>query len=127
VAKPRIMLLDDEATTRTLLKIFLLNLPVEIVECAAPAEALMQLKREPFSVLVVDYNMPGMTGLDLVVALRASEGERKLPVILLTGDEDQALHIKARAMGVTDFLRKPVTPDVLKAAIARHLQAATTA
>ncbi len=126
MAKPRIMLLDDEATTRTLLKIFLLNQPLEVVELSNPADALAQLQRESFAVLVVDHNMPGMTGLELLKKLRASEGERKLPVILLTGDEDQALHVKARAMGVTEFLRKPVAPDVLKAAIARHLPTSAT-
>jgi CheY-like chemotaxis protein len=121
VSKPRVLLLDDEATTRTLLKIFLMSQPLELVEQADPVAALELLRREEFALLIVDYNMPQMTGLELVKQLRATEGEKKLPVILLTGDEDQALNVKARAIGVTDFLRKPVTPDQLKTTIAHRL------
>lgn len=90
------------------------------VKAGSGPEALDQLGRQAFDVVLMDIHMPEMTGIEVVERLRASEGpERDTPVIALTADVLSRQPAEYRALGFTDFMSKPVMVAGLLAAVAR--------
>jgi CheY-like chemotaxis protein len=108
--KQRVMVVDDDRDARETLAQALAQCGyfVDIVENGR--EALGRLTSWPADVLVSDVNMPEMSGLDLIQALRASGGTQ--PVVLITGMEGDQL-LPAHAYGASACLRKPMTIDDL--------------
>lgn len=101
-----IVAVDDSATMRQMLKIILkdANLPVQIV--SSGAEALKVIG--PTTVLVItDHNMPEMSGLDLIKAIRGGAVNKRVPCIMLTTETDPDLVKEARAIGVNAWFTKP--------------------
>lgn len=85
------------------------------------AEALERLASERFDLMLLDIHMPGMTGLDVVEALRARAGpERETPVIALTADVYSRRPAEYLALGFNDFVSKPILVAGLISAIRRH-------
>ncbi len=72
-----------------------------------PIAALHQLKSESYDLLLLDQNMPGMSGFELLEELGKFPQEKQIPVMMLTAEEDLAARHKALALGALDFLTKP--------------------
>ncbi len=72
-----------------------------------PLAALELLRRENFDLLLLDHNMPGMSGLELLNAMVQLPIEQQVPVMMLTADDDMESRHKALALGALDFLTKP--------------------
>ena len=113
----RILIADDSATIRRLIRGILQFRKYEIVEAATGDEALQAIEREAgaLDLAILDLMMPGKTGLEVLSELRAGEAGRSavrpLPVIILTAEEDEAEH--ALAVGANRFLLKPFEPVTL--------------
>jgi CheY-like chemotaxis protein len=75
-------------------------------------DALMKLQEEKYDVVFTDIKMPGMDGLE--VAERVKEGQPWTPVVIVTGYGTTANEERAKAAGVSDFLRKPLSPDMIE-------------
>ena len=123
---PKILLVDDSKTSRTLVRVLLMSEVVEFVEAEA-AEQALGLVHDPGIVLIIaDNNMPGMSGVTFVETLRknADNRIRALPVVLLTADEQPLLRQRALTAGANDFIRKPVKAATLKAAVDTWLRRA---
>ena len=73
-----------------------------------PSRVLAELYREPPSLVLLDLMMPGISGLDILEAIRADRRWRHLPVLILTASTDRAHRLEALQRGATDFLNKPV-------------------
>jgi len=123
VAQRKILLIDDSPSIRTIIKLFLINRPVEFVEARDGVEGLQEAARGPLDLVIADFNMPVMDGLTFVKQLRAHDQERlrKLPVILLTANKEPGIREQAEAAGAV-FAQKPVSREVLTAAVGRLLQ-----
>ena len=94
------------------------------VAATGAAEALEQLGRQAFDVVLMDIHMPGMTGIEAVQALRASDGpQRDTPVIALTADVFTLRPDEYRKLGFDDFVSKPILVSGLLAAIAKAIAA----
>jgi two-component system chemotaxis response regulator CheY len=76
--------------------------------------ALPMLKNGDFQFLVTDWNMPGMTGIDLLKAVRADEKLRTLPVLMVTAEAKRDQIIEAAQAGVNGYVVKPFTAQALK-------------
>src|SRR5919201_4238314 len=114
----RILVVDDDPALRKLLKTTFEIADVDVVEAADAAEARLAIAREDPSVIVLDVNMPGVTGLELCRELKDDPATRDIPVALLTGSEggtDDA----ARNAGADAFVRKPFSPLELLAVAER--------
>lgn len=114
LAAQTILIVDDEANQRLLLgeALSTLGTNCQVLRAASAAEALGYLAREAVSLLITDYQMPAMTGLELVASLRARES--LTPVILISAynlDEVQAL---ARALQIEHVLVKPFPIQYLR-------------
>lgn len=73
------------------------------------------LQDHPFELLLLDWSMPRMTGLELLQRIRASEREfADIPVLAITAEAEERSIIEAVRHGVTDYIVKPFTPDTLE-------------
>ena len=109
-----IFIVDDDLSVRRSLARLLMSAGYDVVACATAEEFLALDVARP-ACLVTDVRMPGMTGLDLLEALRSSG--RDLPIILSSGDADAASAAQASARGAFRFVSKPFEPDELLGAL----------
>ena len=117
----RILLVDDSATVRSLVKVFLMGHHFEYVEASGGEHAVEILRNIVPDLVIADINMPGIDGLSFVKRLRADVRPevRALPIILLTADKSQNVHERALEAGASEFVRKPVSSGDLLQAIER--------
>jgi response regulator RpfG family c-di-GMP phosphodiesterase len=114
----RILLVDDDPALRTLLRTTFEVADVEVVDAASAAEARRAIDQSHPSVIVLDVNMPGKTGLELCRELKDDPATRDIPVVLLTGSEG-GTDAAAKEAGANAFMRKPFSPLELLAVAER--------
>jgi two-component system response regulator YesN len=85
-------------------------------------EALQEFQREPFDLVVTDYRMPGMNGLEMVQAMRRTRPA--MQVIVVTGDDHISLSREAQALGIHCILKKPVYNGYLLKVVRKVFDAA---
>lgn len=111
----RLLVVDDDEDFRALIGLSLETLRHESVMVASGADALDRLRAEKFQVLITDWNMPGMTGLDLCRRVRAETPEIQIYIILLTAMSGSENLIQALDSGADDFITKPYDEGQLAA------------
>ena len=118
----RVLLVDDNRVNRLLLArhVELLGHQVETVEDGATAIA--RLQASAFDLLLMDIEMPGMNGFELLERVRASPELRELPVIVTSGLEGVDSVVRCIELGAEDYLHKPVNIVLLKARINASLE-----
>jgi putative two-component system response regulator len=105
----RILLVDDDPALRTLLRTTFEVADVELVEAESAEAARRAIAAQHPSVIVLDVQMPGMTGIELCRELKDDPSTRDIPVVLLTGSEGGTAEA-AEAAGADAFVRKPFSP-----------------
>jgi EAL domain-containing protein (putative c-di-GMP-specific phosphodiesterase class I)/CheY-like chemotaxis protein len=123
--QPRVLIVDDDAGSRGLVALALKRADMVAVEAASGEAGLELIGHETFDIVVCDLGMPGMSGLDLIRALRARSETATLPILLMTGSGHADTVIEALEAGATDFLAKPVRMDELVARVRAHVRAQT--
>ncbi len=114
---PNILVVEDEPAIRELLKINLVDAGYEVRE-AADAEAANALLKEALPDLVLlDWMLPGQSGLAFAKQLRADPRTKELPVIMVTARTDEADRVAGLEAWVDDYVTKPFSPRELKARI----------
>lgn len=110
----KILVVDDFATMRRIVKNILKQLGyTNILEADDGTTALDVLKKEKIDMVISDWNMPKMTGLDLLKAVRADAGMANLPFIMVTAEAQQDNIILAVKAKVSQYIVKPFTADTL--------------
>jgi two-component system, chemotaxis family, chemotaxis protein CheY len=110
----RILIVDDSLTIRSMIRRSLADMPgVDMADASNGMEALAQITRRRFDLVVLDMNMPLMDGLETLEAIRASPDYAALPVVMLTSEKSEALVRRLVELRITDFLNKPLTPEIL--------------
>ena len=111
----KILIVDDFSTMRRIIKNLLRDLGFSNTQEADDgATALPMLKSGDFDFLVTDWNMPGMTGIELLKHVRADERLAALPVLMVTAEAKRDQIIEAAQAGVSGYVVKPFTAQVLK-------------
>lgn len=114
LANLRVLVVDDEAPMRDLLSRMLARLKVgEVVAAASGAQALERIAGGTFDVVLVDWNMPEMSGLEFFDRVHAKNPA--LPFVMVTGRSDARSIAAAKNSGVTAYVVKPLTQAELKA------------
>jgi len=113
----RVLLVDDDDAVLKVTQRILKKAGHEVVICQSGHEALAELSRETFDVMVSDVHMPGLSGLNLLRAVR--EHDLDLPVVLVTGNPDVATASDAVEYGAFRYLIKPVPSAALIGVIGR--------
>ncbi len=117
-ASIHVLVVDDQMSIRSLVRSGLNQLGVvHIAEAADGVDAMKSLLLNPVHLIVSDFNMPNMDGLELLKAVRANPPTAKTAFIMLTGRADRELVQKAVQFGVNNYLVKPFNVQVLKGKI----------
>ena len=111
----RALVIDDSKAMRIILKQILQSVGGTVEEAGNGKEGLEKLKTMGQADLVlVDWNMPEMNGLEFVRAVRANPTYRKLPVMMVTTETESSQMGKALAAGANEYVMKPFTKDVIQ-------------
>ena len=114
-ANLKFLVVNDFSTMRRIVKNLLQELGYnDITEADDGNTALPLLKAGAFDILITDWNMPGMPGLELLKAVRADERLSKLPVLMLTAEAKREQIVEAAQAGVSGYVIKPFTAITLK-------------
>ena len=112
----KLLVVDDSSTMRRIIKNTLARLGYkDVLEGADGVEGWNALDANPdVEMLITDWNMPEMNGLELVKKVRADDRFKDLPIIMVTTEGGKAEVITALKAGVNNYIVKPFTPQVLK-------------
>lgn len=111
----KILIVDDFSTMRRIIKNLLRDLGFNNTQEADDGNTgLPMLQTGNFDFLVTDWNMPGMTGIDLLRAVRADEKLKDLPVLMVTAEAKKEQIVMAAQEGVNGYIVKPFTAQTLK-------------
>lgn len=111
----KILIVDDFSTMRRIIKNLLRDLGfTNTVEADDGQTALPKLQAGGIDFLVTDWNMPGMTGLDLLKAVREDANLMSLPVLMVTAEAKREQIVEAAQAGVNGYVIKPFTAATLK-------------
>ena len=108
----KVLVVDDFATMRRIVKGVLKQLGFSSIEEAEDGSgALETLKKEKVGLIVSDWNMPKMTGLDLLKAVRGDDELKGIPFIMVTAEGQKDNVVEAVKAGVSNYIVKPFTPE----------------
>ncbi|MHB1057565.1 MAG: chemotaxis response regulator CheY [Rhodanobacter sp.] len=113
----KILVVDDFSTMRRIVRNLLVELGFSnplIQEADDGESAITMLRSLPFDLVVTDWNMPNMTGIDLLRAIRTDESLKGLPVLMVTAENNRDQIIAAAQAGVNGYIVKPFTAITLK-------------
>lgn len=111
----KILIVDDFSTMRRIIKNLLRDLGFNNTQEADDGlTALPMLQAGDFDLLVTDWNMPGMQGIDLLKAVRADAKLASLPVLMVTAEQKREQIVEAAQAGVNGYIVKPFTAQTLK-------------
>ena len=117
-----VLVVDDDSAVRNLVALALRRAGFDVVEADNGPSALQVVEAQGVGIVVMDMGMPGMSGTQVIEALRGRPDTATLPVILMTGSGDQFSVIQGLGAGANDFLAKPVRLDELVARVRAHLR-----
>ena len=117
-AQMRILLADDDVELRAALKEFLGREGFVVFEAGTGLAALEILRRESVTFSIMDVDMPGLTGFEVLKIVRQQLGGA-LPCIFMSGDSSRARQMKALEVGAFSLLEKPIAPDLLRFSVQR--------
>jgi signal transduction histidine kinase len=111
-----ILVVDDTPENLTAIEVALDELNYRLVKVQSGKEALRRLLRQDFALILLDVQMPTMSGFETARLIRARDRSKHVPIIFITAyDRDDAEVLEAYRLGAVDFLLKPIQPEILKA------------
>jgi two-component system, chemotaxis family, chemotaxis protein CheY len=109
------LVIDDSRTVRIIIGQILREIGMEVLEAVNGLEALEQIKQNPdVELMLVDWNMPEMNGLELVQAVRRDTRFASLPLMMVTTETEMAQVIRALDAGAQEYVMKPFTKDIIE-------------
>ena len=122
IAKSTLLIVDDRQESREILARHLQDSPHRIFEAASGQQMFAVLEREPVDLILLDLIMPDTDGYELLLKLKADERFRALPVIVISGSQDQGRIIACIEAGADDYQFKPFNPVLLHARVSACLE-----
>jgi two-component system chemotaxis response regulator CheY len=112
----RVLVIDDSRTVRIIIRQALAEAGLDVIEAANGREGLDQLRaHEDVELVLVDWNMPEMNGLEFVQAVRAQRSYDPVRIMMVTTETEQEQVVRALNAGANEYLMKPFTKEVLVA------------
>jgi len=118
----KVLVVDDSATMRQLVKMTLTRAGYEVVEAEDGAKALAKASAETFDLILSDINMPNMTGIELLRGLRGLPQYKFTPFVLVTTESQTEKKQEGKTAGATGWIVKPFEPEQLLAVVTKVLR-----
>lgn len=103
----KVLIVDDDKTTRKMLSLILKNKGYDVVTAENGIEALQKLGLEQINLILTDMNMPYMDGIEFTKQVRANQDFCNIPIVMITTEADEGEKMRAYDAGVDDYLVKP--------------------
>ncbi len=111
----KFLVVDDFSTMRRIIKNLLRDIGyTDVVEAEDGKQALSQIKSSQIDFVVTDWNMPNMTGLELLKEIRKEKGFDELPVLMVTAESRKEQIVEAAKSGVNGYIVKPFNAQTLR-------------
>ena len=118
----RVLVADDDPEICTLIKAILARGPYDVTLCNDAESALVHIGNDdPYDMLISDFMLPGISGIDLIAQLRQNRATSRLPIVMISGHNNYALDERARSTGANAFLNKPFTAVQLRTIVQQLL------
>jgi diguanylate cyclase (GGDEF)-like protein/PAS domain S-box-containing protein len=118
---PALLVVDDEDTNRNLLARLFESKGFRVETASSGADALEHVRAGSTDLVLLDMNMPGMSGFDVLKAIRATHTPGALPVVMVTGFGETRDHVQALELGANDYVAKPIDFPVVLARVKTQL------
>jgi two-component system cell cycle response regulator len=119
----KILIVDDDPGACAVLKAYLKrHVHGWIAEAVDGLEAIGMIRKEPPDLVFLDIGLPRVSGLEVLRTVRADPAHRTLPVVVLSGTGDEAIVRQAIALGIEDYLVKPLRSLVVESRLVRTLK-----
>jgi CheY-like chemotaxis protein len=120
---PGILVVDDDRAALYALSEVLADLPAGIVLAHSGEEALRQVLKQEFAVILLDVRLPQMDGFEVAAAIRSLERLRRTPILFMSANEDRRKQPRQGAAN-EHYFRKPLNPELVRRTVAGYLPAA---
>src|SRR3954471_22163454 len=118
VTSPHVLLVDDTQANLVALHAVLRDLPCQLVEARSGNEALRQLLKREFAVVLLDVQMPEMDGFEVARYARDNPATREVPIVFVTAMHETPDNLlRGYGSGAVDVLFKPVNPDIVRSKV----------
>ena len=121
---PKVLVVDDSAVMRKIIKKNIaesgMTVP-EFIDAGDGKQALEAVSKNEIDLILCDWNMPNMSGLEFVKALSSLGLPKNIPVVMVTTEGSDAKVAEAKASGAAGYLTKPFTPDQLRYTLGSYL------
>jgi two-component sensor histidine kinase len=112
-----VLVVDDVVAKHMAYRVMLEPLNENVITVASGQEALQLLLEREFAVILLDVNMPGMSGLETAALIRKRKKSRHTPIIFITAFADEAQAAEGYALGAVDYILSPIVPEILRAKV----------
>ena len=114
----RVLVADDDPEICTLIKAILARGPYDVTLCEDAESALVHIQRdEPYDLLISDFMLPGISGIELITQVRQNRPTAQIPIVMISGHNNYAMDARAKAAGANAFLNKPFTLSQLRTTV----------
>ncbi|MBM3344944.1 MAG: response regulator [Betaproteobacteria bacterium] len=110
---PTVLIVDDDTPLLELLSADLTSGGLKVRIAADAAIAIRAILESPPDLILLDIGLPYLDGMEVLAALKSDPASRDIPVVVLTGHQDENEHVQARNLGAEGFLHKPVARETL--------------
>ena len=118
----RVLVADDDPEICTLIKTILGRSAYDVTSCNDAESALVHIgKDEPYDLLISDFMLPGISGIDLITQLRQNRATSRMPILMISGHNNYAMDERAKSAGANAFLNKPFTAVQLRTIVQQLL------
>jgi PAS domain S-box-containing protein len=117
-SRPKVLIVDDQARNLDVLETMLSSSDCTLIRAQSADEALLMLLRHDFAAIVLDIQMPGMSGIELAKLIKERKRSRHIPILFLTAhmvNDDDVL--RGYGVGAVDYLSKPINADILRSKV----------
>ena len=116
--KANVLLVDDKAENLLALESVLAELGQNLIQATSAREALRHLLLEDFALILLDVQMPGLSGFELAELIRERERTQHTPIIFVSAESiNEQFIFKGYSLGAVDYLTKPIDPEILKSKV----------
>lgn len=111
----KILVVDDHEPMRRIIKTILRQAGfLDSEEAIDGKDAIAKLKEKKFDIVLLDQNMPGLTGIEVLKIIKQDPELKNIPVIMITAETSKEKVMEAIQLGVSDYIVKPFTAEILK-------------